>query len=391
MVDPSPPMVASVLHLASDANDSKAFVYACGEGGKPMRSAHKYDPVDITIFDIHQAGGPDLSRKILDKNGFEAVLSPTELSRDVLLDRTPGSYYAEVVEAVKRATGCKHAVAIRRRQDTLPSGLPVHVDYNQRQTGKELEDALTAEEYAAYAGGRYAIIDTVRSLADGPSQLAFLDSTSTSSADTIALDVLFPRSTTELYALSSDRASDHRWYRWVDLSPDMLLLFKQYESSCRTGMAQRTFAARLPSADSSLQPSVEVRVIALWKPLSKGTPWPSSIKTAPVEKFPLSFSQRSMPTWHFMSESMIGVLHELGGQMCGMCGGRPEKERPEPARDRGSSRDCLDFGMICSDATRSCSPDCLPIAHKQFGRECPPKPSSTIPKASFDLQWPASK
>jgi len=225
-------------------------------------------------------------RRTLDTNGFEMLARPLEKPAIDFLDhkQVVRDYYPHCAEIIRQASGARLVAAFdhnvrsvtgnrsRRhsaggQQVQLPLHM-VHGDYTLTSAPRRLRDLarppsdndtyrhrLGAGEtlldkagvWRALDGGRFAIINLWRNIADEPvatHPLALCDAARVSPDDLVVFEIHYSdRIGENYYAKHSDA---HRWYYYPALARDEALLIKQWDSA---GDLARSKGTRADGAD----------------------------------------------------------------------------------------------------------------------------------------------
>lgn len=215
----------------------------------------------------------------LDRQGF--ALQRSETAVDDLYDdaAVATTYYNEIVDVVKRATGADRvAIFDHTRRSDSGAGASnrdgnrgpaarVHVDYTANSGPKRADDALGDGEVARIraAGGRVIQINVWRPI-NGPvrrAPLALADASTVAPDALLATDQVFPDRVGEIYQLAHQ--AGQRWYWAPEMTRDEVLLIKGWDT--KDGVAKYTphGAFQIPDQDPSAPPreSIEVRTFAV--------------------------------------------------------------------------------------------------------------------------------
>ena len=223
----------------------------------------------IPVHDARAIGGPD--RHQLGPNGFELLQHPLDgsgidfLSNQQVVQR----YYPQCQEIIRQVTGAGIVAAFdhnvrsvsgsqsKRRieggQQVQPPLHMVHGDYTMTSAPQRLRDltqpptgndtyrfaldqgtSLLDPEMVDHAirGGRYAIINLWRSIADEPvktNPLALCDAALVSPEDLVVFEIHYSdRIGENYYAKYSDQ---HKWFFYPDMTRNEALLITQWDSA----------------------------------------------------------------------------------------------------------------------------------------------------------------
>jgi len=274
----------------------------------------------MAIHDARRLADPD--RRTLARNGFELLPRPMAkpgldfLDHDQVVD----AYYPDCAAIIREASGADLVVAFdhnirsasgKKSQQRIKGGQQVqgpaqvvHGDYtlvsapqrlrdlakppgrndtfaSRLKDGETLLDADRVER--ALAGGRFAIINLWRNIADEPVEthpLALCDAPSVNPADLVVFEIHYHDRIGENYF--AKHADDHQWYYYPRLTRDEALLIKQWDSAGALARSEGaepdaarpedpcTFSFHSSFADPATRPdaperwSIEVRCMALY-------------------------------------------------------------------------------------------------------------------------------
>lgn len=184
-------------------------------------------------------------------------------------------YYPEIERLVKRATAAQevlifdHTIRGERPGAAREPVRRVHNDYTERSGPRRLRDLLAPEAAARRLAARFAQINVWRPII-GPVQsapLAVADARTIRPRDLIAVDLVYPERTGEIYEVTY--SPDQRWYYVPRMRRDEVLLIKGYDSAM-DGRARFTphtaFDHPCTPAGAPPRESIEVRVLAFFEP-----------------------------------------------------------------------------------------------------------------------------
>jgi len=219
-------------------------------------------------------------------------------------------YYAEVEKLVRdKLPGVKKVVifdhTIRRREKASPRQpvQQVHVDQTPRAAEARVRRHLPADEADELLKGRYQIVNVWRPIGHKASDfpLALIDWRSTSPADFIKVDLLYPKrqvannddddrgkevlpdpnsaSSTEGYEVKGETYSvapneNHKFYYMKDMTPEEVMFIKCFDSRSqimggKQGLADGTphtaFVDPQTPADAPGRQSIEVRCLIFYE------------------------------------------------------------------------------------------------------------------------------
>eukprot|EP00929_Paragymnodinium_shiwhaense_P094315 TRINITY_DN54814_c1_g1_i1.p1 TRINITY_DN54814_c1_g1~~TRINITY_DN54814_c1_g1_i1.p1 ORF type:complete len:581 (+),score=74.91 TRINITY_DN54814_c1_g1_i1:84-1745(+) len=296
-------LVVDITYLEDPSNGAqRLYLMMYKDSGRP--EVVQYGQARMRVSDARQdrAGG----RLSLDTNGLTMVQHRSNLrSEDFYATdgkRLRSEYYAEVEEAIRRATGAEAVIAFHHTlrneekalelvagdwnklmQDNSPLvrvggyARHAHADYTAstaattaRQQLLTVEDATLRQRLAR---GRYVLFNAWRSISDTePVQnhhLAILDASTLSVDDLVAIDLHYETFSSESMQVrkTSQGAARHQWLYFPGMTKDELLIFKQYDSDAAAPARCAVHCAiEDPAVDSTAPPreSIEVRAIAFF-------------------------------------------------------------------------------------------------------------------------------
>ena len=211
----------------------------------------------------------------LDREGFALVHHPTHVTDfydPVAVERV---YYPEVVDMLKRATGASevhifdHTLRVedeakRRALGTRQPVSFVHNDYTERSGPQRVRDLLAPEAAERLLAGRFAIVNAWRSFGASAERfpLAAADGRTVKPTDYIAVDMVYPDRTGEIY--HNAYSDGQRWFYFSDMQRDEAMLLKCFDSALdgRTRYtAHSGFSNPHAAADTPPRESIEVRTL----------------------------------------------------------------------------------------------------------------------------------
>eukprot|EP00929_Paragymnodinium_shiwhaense_P115689 TRINITY_DN84712_c0_g1_i1.p1 TRINITY_DN84712_c0_g1~~TRINITY_DN84712_c0_g1_i1.p1 ORF type:complete len:340 (+),score=63.79 TRINITY_DN84712_c0_g1_i1:46-1020(+) len=269
----------------------------------PGKSTGRYinQPDKGDVADVHEAHETDVwnarlltPQATLESYGFELLRQATacgDFRDDAEVKKT---YYAEIRELVKRASGATRVLifdhTIRESGNTNlnaqagGSAAPVprvHCDYTATGAPRRLEQLgsagihslqkdgkLSPEEMDSILAGRFAFlniwrsIDPVNPVKRNP--LAVCDERTVPLADRFLYELRFPDRTGENYSLKF--SADHKWYYYPEMAPDECLMFKVHDKK-EDGprfVFHTAFEDPLTTEADPPRRSIEVRSIAIF-------------------------------------------------------------------------------------------------------------------------------
>jgi len=255
--------------------DEKPVFHSSALTGGAPKIFFQVEEVAVEMQDMRPvAGGLDL-----DRQGFTLQRAGTAVDDLYDDEAVTSTYYAEITDLVKRATGATRvAIFDHTRRSDGGAGAAnkdgargpasrVHVDYTETSGPKRADDALGAGEVERIlaAGGRVIQVNVWRPIT-GPvrrAPLALADAASIAPDALLATDQVFPDRVGEIYQLAHQPGQ--RWYWAPEMARDEVLLIKGWDS--QDGVAKYTphGAFQIPDQDPAAPPreSIEVRTFAV--------------------------------------------------------------------------------------------------------------------------------
>ena len=261
---------------------------------QPLLAAHG--------FELHTSRLADPGLDFLDHE--EVVRSYYPQCAALLREATGARFVAAFDHNVRSSAGKNSKRRIDGGQQVQGPARVVHSDYTLTSAPQRLRDLTqpptvndtlrtalgegealldAAEVEAALAGGRFAIINVWRNIAEEPvatHPLALCDAASVAPEDLVVFEIHYQDRIGENYF--SKHAERHRWYFWSALTRDEAVLIKQWDSAgelARTNGANgdaagagepSTFSFHTAFEDPATPPdapdrwSIEVRCVALY-------------------------------------------------------------------------------------------------------------------------------
>jgi hypothetical protein len=184
-------------------------------------------------------------------------------------------YYAEVVDMLQRATGAAevhvfdHTLRVEDDAKRRVHGtrLPVsvaHNDYTERSGPQRVRDVLGAKAAERFLANRYAMVNVWRSFGASAERfpLAAADGRTVPRADYVAVDLVYPDRTGEVYY--NMHSGGQRWFYFSRMQRDDTMLLKCFDSA-RDGRTRYTahtgFANRHAPENTPPRESIEVRTL----------------------------------------------------------------------------------------------------------------------------------
>jgi hypothetical protein len=267
--DRLPTVKAELNYLAPTTGMPRTYAYD-PPAGEPRTTAVP-EPHTLPIHDARSIA----ASVALDRQGFE-LLEQRSRVRDFYDDEElRRTYYPEVEDALKEATGADRVVifdhTVRRRvpgAEDRRGGLRqpvarVHVDHTVKSGPQRVRDLLP-DEAEELLRGRVQVINLWRPirgpLRDAP--LAVCDAGTVEFKDLVAADLVYPDRTGETYSVAYN--PNHRWYYVPEMRTDEALLLKCYDSKT-DGRARflphSAFIDPTTPPDAPPRESIEVRTL----------------------------------------------------------------------------------------------------------------------------------
>jgi hypothetical protein len=160
-------------------------------------------------------------------------------------------------EAKRRAHGTRLPVAV------------VHNDYTERSGPQRVRDVLAPEEAERFLAHRFAMVNVWRSFGASAERftLAVADGRTVPQLDYIAVDIVYPDRTGEIY--QNAHSDGQRWYYFSNMRRDEVILLKCFDTATdgRTRYtAHSGFTNPQAPADTPPRESIEVRALLSFRP-----------------------------------------------------------------------------------------------------------------------------
>jgi hypothetical protein len=256
--------------------------YVVDTGVKPVTftSGHMYRERKGTYMEhtvTIRDGRPLIDRFSLDREGFRFVRHDTRVKDFFDEAELRAVYYPEMVELVKRETGCARVVVF---DHTLRSGdhetretrkirepvKSVHNDYTEWSGPQRVRDIMKGEAEELLKR-RMLVVQVWRPI-NKPVEtapLAICDAQSMEPKDLVAAERNFPDRKGEIYQIAYN--PKHRWYWFPKMRRDEALVFKCYDS-LKDGRARFTAHTAFDNpdapADAPPRESIEIRTLAFF-------------------------------------------------------------------------------------------------------------------------------
>jgi hypothetical protein len=218
----------------------------------------------------------------LEREGFALLRHRSSVTdfRDV--DQLRKVHLAEAEQIVRSATGAAHVYALAKPvlrcadheriaapglNATYPAPI-AHCDFTDRSIGGMAEAVLRSAGLASAPSERVAVYNVWRSLRPPPQErpLAICDIRTVAEADLIRADSIGNEATAEVEAefYFVQGNPSHRWCYFSGMTPDEVLVFRQYDSGLRGPSGCPHVAINDPGCPAGTEPrlSIETRVCA---------------------------------------------------------------------------------------------------------------------------------
>ncbi len=249
-------------------------IYVASEGGADaqLSISAEFEDRQVEIFDARNKAFE------LDQQGFTLCQQASSIDDFYALEDSRERYEAELIELLIAATGASDALVfdhtlrsdssmVRGERTTREPAGVIHNDYTDASGVKRLRDLLDPDEAERRLKGRFAIINTWRSIA-GPvlnSPLACCDARTLAEEDCVASERRAKERVGELELVTWNR--EHRWYYYPEMTRDEVLLIKTFDSST-DGRARRSihsaFDNPVAPADAPPRESIESRLLVFF-------------------------------------------------------------------------------------------------------------------------------
>lgn len=311
------PSVQSSLY-----RNGKLLIKRNADGSDTGMEGVTFDARELTVHNARLLNGED--RRSVDTNGFELLTRPLQRPDLNFFDHQEvvQEYYLQCTEIVREATGVSSVFAfdhnvrsasgkqsqrrIRGGQEVQGPARMAHGDYTLRSAPERLQqlaqppsgnDTLRSileegqsliepekAERALNAGGRFAIINVWRNIAEEPvatHPLALCDAQSVTPEDLVVFEIHYQDRVGENYF--SKYAPRHQWYYYPAMTRDEAMLIKQWDSAGPIARSEGrqadsddvqapcTFSFHSAFQDPATSPtaperwSIEVRCIAMFE------------------------------------------------------------------------------------------------------------------------------
>ena len=215
----------------------------------------------------------------LDKEGFALQQHPTRVVDFYDEAEVRSTYYAELEQLVKDATGARSVVVfdytVRESAASNRQGMEIHEpvsrvhnDYTAESALRRVRDVVPAEGLEKLLRHRIVEVNVWRPIR-GPLQtmpLGVLDAKSLGPGDLVACDLIYPDRVGEIYYVA--HRAQHEWYYYPEMRRDEALLLKCFDTDAsltRFG-AHAAFQHPGTPADAPPRASIEARTFAFFAP-----------------------------------------------------------------------------------------------------------------------------
>ncbi|GAB4238586.1 MAG: CmcJ/NvfI family oxidoreductase [Methyloligellaceae bacterium] len=226
--------------------EEKPQVFMAVNHAEANRRTGRFETVELEITDARLLEDPPQ----LDREGFTLVNAPSAVSDFYDPEQIERLYYPECAALLKAQTGARevhifdHTLRVqddskRHAQGTrLPVAI-VHNDYTETSAPQRVRDLLEPAKAERFLSGRFAMVNVWRSFGESAQlcPLAAADGRTMAREDYIAVDIVYPDRTGEIY--QNAYSPGQRWYYYSHMTRDEALLLKCYDSA-RDGRTRYT-------------------------------------------------------------------------------------------------------------------------------------------------------
>jgi len=264
------------IRFMTHAQAEKPRVFMSSNHAVPNERTGTFETLTLPVLDA-RALAPQAS---LDVEGFQLAAFSTAVADFLDEDQITGTYYAEIVDFLKRETGATdvhifdHTVRIQdtTKREAASRRLPVliaHNDYTEMSGPKRVKDVMEAERADRFLGHRFAMVNVWRSIGKSAdrSPLAFADGRTVAAGDYIATDLIYESRKGEIY--QNAHSDGQRWYWYPNMTRDEVVLLKCFDTATdgRTRYtAHSGFDNPAATADTPPRESIEVRTMISFAP-----------------------------------------------------------------------------------------------------------------------------
>jgi hypothetical protein len=250
---------------------TKPRVLMSANHAEANRRTGDFRSLPVAVADARRLSEPPA----LDREGFALASHRTRVADFYDPAVVEQVYYAEIAALLKHATGAAevhvfdHTLRVedeakRQAHGTRPPVTVVHNDYTEQSALQRVRDILAPETAERVLAGRFAIVNVWRSFGASPERfpLAAADGRTVLPADYVAVDLVYPDRTGEVYYTA--HTSGQRWFYFSRMQPNEAMLFKCFDSAHdgRTRYTAHTgFANPHAPAETPPRESIEVRAL----------------------------------------------------------------------------------------------------------------------------------
>lgn len=263
------PITADLNYIKPEAKITPQVFYS--GGAAPQKYNEAYSFMSATIEDKRASH----HHYKIHEHGFQHVHSPTQIDDFENAAKIEGTYYDEVKEIVKKATGAKdvfvfdHTIRIGKTKSKRKPAHHVHNDYTVKTNHSRAEERIGKDLFASMAGRWMIQINVWRPLVDivHRSPLAFCNAQSIDRKDLLTAEIHFPDTdhVGEIYALR--KADGQKWSYFSGMTHEEVVLIKGFDS-LEDGAARFTphTAFEYPDQNPNIGPrsSIETRTFAFY-------------------------------------------------------------------------------------------------------------------------------
>ncbi len=249
-------------------SDTKPAILIDPDGTRHVRDDVRYETRAIQVRD----GRPVADTFTLDRNGVRLARHQTAVA-DLYDDgEVAAVYFPEVERLIKQETGAAEVVIFDHTRrisgdEDGPVRRPVpnvHGDYTTKSGPQRVRDLIDPDRQADWLEGRFAVVNVWRPIR-GPVErapLAFVDGQTVADEDFVAMDLVYPDRTGEIYGFTHNPG--HEWVYFPRMTLDEALLIKTYDSA-EDGRVRFSAHAAIDDpatpADAPPRESIEIRAL----------------------------------------------------------------------------------------------------------------------------------
>ena len=277
MPAPSLPVVEAPMTFTVLSREKPQVVMSVNPA-EPNKRTGELHSVPVAITNARALPAPPT----LDREGFAIVRHETEVADFYDPSAIEEFYYPEVVRLLQAVSGAAevhifdHTLRVedeakRRAHGTRLPVSVVHNDYTEWSGPQRVRDVLTPEKDERFLAHRFTMVNVWRSFGASAERfpLAVADGRTVPPADFIAVDIVYPDRTGEIYQIA--HSARQRWYYFSDMQSNEALLLKCFDSATdgRTRYtAHSGFINPRAPADTPPRESIEVRTLLSFAPTS---------------------------------------------------------------------------------------------------------------------------